>query len=1253
MKIRVSLLPMLAIALFAVMSCAHAANITDTGPGSFSDINNAGTLDYVLVDGGASIGNVTNAASGTLNANTLPMAISTACCGSYTFNVGVDNSTVTGGVTNNGAISQTSANNNVTGILISNASSVGGSVTNNNTVTVSAPSNLGIGILIDGPASVAGNVVNTGTITATAAEAIGIENLGTITGGITNSGTITATGVVVFAILNAGNALTVNQNAGAINGDVGLSGSDTFNINAGTVTGSIIGNQGGVANADVVNLTGGTLTLRGGQTVNNIGTYAEAGGDLVFQVSTAGTGSLGANTINLGGTLVIAPQGGGFLTPHTYTNVIAANTTLTGMFTSATSASAGFITSLVADGSNAYDLVVTWSGGAAAHIADIGGGNFADINNTGTLGYIAVTGGGIIGNITNASGGGVNGTETPYVATTCCGIFASSLSVDGSTVAGNITNNGSITQTSDANNVGGIVIANASAVGGNVANNGSITVTTTDNLSIAAGILVDTPASVAGNVVNGVNGTITATANGVNGLAEGIENFASITGGITDSGTISATANGVQGEAFGIGNFAPITGGITNSGTITATANGDLGVDDGIENFDPVTGSLTNSGTITVSANGIQGTAIGIGNSGTITGSLTNSGTITVSADGFAEAIGTFGNITGSLTNSGTITAAANGFAEAIGIENFSTISGGITNSGTITALAPGGIAWAILNHATGLTINQNAGFINGNVGLSGADTFNINGGTVTGSVIGNQASVGVGDAVNLNGGTIAVPTGGSVSGIDSYTQGSGGTLSLAVTPSSSATVSANTITAGGTLKVAPSGGGWALNTPISYIDAIAASSSLSGSFVNVSAPALFTASVTPDGSKAFDLSVTEVSAGSTPAINNFIAGLLGNSNNSPAAQNLANALEGMTGPQLQSAITQLKGPAVAQSIQAVRGVSSDFAGMVQQRILTGGAYDASDLLSLKMVGQHVQMASLAETPLFALAPDPKGGAWMRGFGSFASGAAQGGVAGFNQDRGGVIFGFDQKLNDHWTLGLAAQYAHSSLSFADGSASSDADSYNGIVYGGWHQDRLYVNGTAGFGWNAYNSSRSLDVGGFTANPSGSFSGQNYTASTETGYAFHAGDDQIGDWTLTPYAGLDYTFTHTDAFTESGDGVSNLAVQAGHSNSLITSLGIRTATKIETQDNGTFTPEVHLAWEHENLDENQNINAAFVSSPGNVFSVTSAQYGRDSAIVGAAVTQELSRHSRVFLTYDARLNGGYTEQAISGGVSFEF
>ena len=898
----------------------------------------------------------------------------------------------------------------------------------------------------------------------------------------------------------------------------------------------------------------------------------------------------------------------------------------------------------------------------ADNITDTGPGHFSNIDNSGTVDYITVTNSATIGNITNAHSGTLNGDNPPSVTTNCCGAWLPSLDVDNSTVTGSIINDGTIRQTTASDDIGGILVGGTSTIGGSIINNGQITLNASTSAGIW-GILIDSTATVSGSVTNAGTLTLTNTnGNNVGGFYIG----GAISGDVTNSGTMTVNAGNV-GSAYGmdIVTGAVVSGNMTNNGIITAIA-GNGGNAFGIHSDGTISGSTINNGTITATATGENGYAYGISSENTIAGQLTNNGKILVNggagANSSAVGIGNYGTLTGNMTNNGTIITWAGHTANTSSgaLVNYGTLNGEIINTGTITATlgvdTPG---WGIFSYGNNaVTINQNGGTITGDIGLSGlGDVFNINAGTVAGSIFGNvndgnSATV---DTVNLNGGTFALPATGYVVAIGNYTQGSKGTLSLGVTPTSSGWIQATNVTLGGTLQIAPSGRGWALNTPQTYIDFITANNPVSGAFATTtSLSPLFRVNVTSDGSDARSLSVTEVSAGYSPAINNVIAGLLSNVGIAPAEESLASGIEGLTAPQLRGAISQLTGTAIAQSIQAVRDVSSEFSGMVQQRLLSGSGDDTSGLSSLHVSGQYVQLASLdTDVPLFAQPTSPDGGAWVRGFGSFGSGNAQDNIAGFNQTRGGVIFGVDKKFSHDWTLGTAVQYAHTNLDVTDGSASSNADSYNGLIYGGWHQDRLYVNGTAGFGWNEYSSNRNLVLGSFASNPSGSFSGQAYTASAETGYAFEASNAWAGKWTLTPYAGLDYTHIHTGAFTESGDGVSNLSVESSNNDSLITTLGIRTGTKIETANYGTFRPEVHAAWQQQNLDEIASIHSAFVSSPGDVFSVSGATYGRDSAIVGGALTQDLSQRSHIFLSYDARLNGGYTEQVVSGGIRFEF
>ena len=1146
---------------------AYAGNITDTGPGGFTDLNNSTMLDYILLNSSASIGNISNAGSGLLDGSNA-LELNTYQSGSIGFDIGIEASTVTGNITNNGNISQIGGPDGAAGILIVGGSSIGGNITNNSQINISeSNNNSAIGIFVDHSDGVSGNVVNTGTIATTSNggsdafsilivsggtvtgslinsgtimasstnQGFGIYNNGTIMGGITNTGTIAAT----YAIYNSSNALTINQNAGSISGLIELSGhGDSLNINGGTVTGGISGGS-----ADQVNLTGGTLIVPTTGNVSNIGTYTEgASGNLVLQSAGTATGRVAAFTDNLDGSLTISPQEGGFLTPHTYTNVISAYTTLSGSFTSVTTDSAQFTASLVANGSKAYNLVLTWLGGIGAHVADVGPGSFADINNAVTLNYIAIDNG-TIGNITNTSAGVINGNTTPVIT----GNVAASLSADSSTVTGDITNNGRISQTNDFGSSAGIGVANSS-VGGDINNNNQITISTSGNGQNAIGISVSQSSTITGDVKNtgtitvggalayGIYNTATISGSMANSgtittsgslLGKGIYNNQTIAGGITNNGTITATA-GSGGNAYGLDNADTVSGDVTNSGTITVMAGGgdyglvssttqsnlinsgtitvtsSAGYAYGLDNADTTNSGLFNSGTITATANssnaygiyngnyvygaltnntgatvaattgnseeaygiysesvyggfnnngmvtatagnngeayglypdteidngltnsgtigattGSNGTAYGIYNNSETYGGLTNIGMVTATTGSGGTAYGIYNNeeMYGGLTNSGTITATASNGGTAYGIYNSYNLFGILTNTGTITATAPGGTAWAIYSGYNAITIDQNSGAINGDIGLSGADIFNITGGTVTGSVVGNQSSFGVNDVVKLTGGTLMLPSTASVNTIAAYTQGAGGTLALGVTPTTAPTVSAANITLNGTLRIVPSGT-FTLGTPYIYADFIAAGTSLSGSFSNISTSPLFTASVTPDGSKDLSLSVTEVSDVTTSsAVNSLISRLLASNSNSTTGQNLENAFLGLTAPQLQSVTIQLTSTPVVQSVEAMRSISSSLSSAVEQRLLSGGNYGTPDLTSFSVTKNHMEVAALNSDTLGTMSAVGNGDPWIKGFGSYANGAAQNGVSGFHQNRGGVAVGDDRYINADWTL---------------------------------------------------------------------------------------------------------------------------------------------------------------------------------------------------------------------------------------------
>lgn len=173
------------------------------------------------------------------------------------------------------------------------------------------------------------NLNNTGTIKASNLSVVGdaviLLKSGTLSGGITNSGFITRMNGIAGtnAIdLKAGNT-TFNQNGGIVTGNVflaqhdstGLTGNvfnmnggsilgdvtaanfaglmQTFNVNDGTITGTL--SAAGGATSNTFNLNGGTI---GAVTLGNAGDLVQLAGTNILAALTGGTG---ADTINVSG----------------------------------------------------------------------------------------------------------------------------------------------------------------------------------------------------------------------------------------------------------------------------------------------------------------------------------------------------------------------------------------------------------------------------------------------------------------------------------------------------------------------------------------------------------------------------------------------------------------------------------------------------------------------------------------------------------------------------------------------------------------------------------------------------------------------------------------------------------------------------------------------------------------------------------------------------------------------------------------
>ncbi|HEX3972958.1 MAG TPA: autotransporter domain-containing protein [Stellaceae bacterium] len=1086
-----------------------------------------------------------------------------------------------------------------------------------------------------------------------------------ITGNISNSasGTIGPSPLASGAIVLTGNATLSGAivNAGTIIG--ADSGSRSFGIGVSGLVESGITNSGAIrtiiSNNTATNLTatgiavfassfGGGITNSGTITADASGaSESRAGPAGIFVAVTTFTGNV-AN----GGTIAAAALATGASAVALATGIFVGASVFSGAIVNSGSITAG-ATATGSDG-------LAWGAGIALDASSFSGG----ISNSGTIAAAAAAGNGSafafgLSVATSSFGGAIvnTGTISGVAQSVASAAHAYGITLTGATLAGGLSN-------------GGTISANALVSHGTAG-------------AQASALALALNASVMGTIVNSgsitAQAAVTAAAGGSRYTASAIGMLAFpnlISGAIVNSGTLSATASATAGcaeaQVYGVRIFVgTFSNFFTNSGTISAkaVANGDvLAVADATAVFLSAGGS-------------------------TSAGGLVNSGTIiaqaTASHGGTARAVGV-ASVGGTIVNSGTISGTATapgGSAHGVGIEG--AYPGGLTiaNSGTITG-STWGIDLSFAGNAKN-TINLTGGLVSGGNATGGgaillssaADTVNISGGTIVGNIQGGNSSATTGNVVNVSMGSGTLSYAGEILNIGvlnlksgtlllqnmstpgvstvAYNQSAASTLALEVSPA--ATLNHASVTASGAISLASGSvlqayeGAFAW-TPGTYSYAgVVTAGATTGSFTATSNSPFFAASLS-QSSTVDNLTLTMLSPSQVPGLN-------------ADQQSVASAIIGIPGG--NGTLDQLfllpnPGPALAQ-LSGAQFTTTNYQPLIQawnmftdslsDRLSQGAGYGGT--VSASLDPSHGIQFAQADIPQVAQISDAgHGGApasmphqwglWARGYGLSSDASSTATSAPYSESGAGLIIGADNQITDRIVAGVALNVA-SDKANVSGGGFTQTDAYQGSVYGQYVVDpNWYVNGIAGFGWQTYKSARVVTLL-TTSVDNGSFDGQSYRLYGESGYTLHPAVMPLTR--ITPYLGLGYLHTRTAGFTESG--TTALTVQAMDANSFTTTLGARAATSLQI---GTtvFRPEIRVAWQHEFLDQAGTIRAAFAAAPGSpVFTATGTGFGRESFLGGAGITTIITASTQLFVDYDAKVNGGYTAQAISGGLRVAF
>ena len=270
---------------------------------------------------------------------------------------------------------------------------------------------------------------------------------------------------------------------------------------------------------------------------------------------------------------------------------------------------------------------------------------------------------------------------------------------------------------------------------------------------------------------------------------------------------------------------------------------------------------------------------------------------------------------------------------------------------------------------------------------------------------------------------------------------------------------------------------------------------------------------------------------------------------------------------------------------------------------------------------------------------------WAEGFGVGAKLASNGNASGLGYSTGGLSLGMEKWLEEDLLVGVAGGYSNTYTLLDERSDHGTIDAGHFAVYFQREFETRYLNGVAGYGYNAYDSLRHVTIGSLERTAEASYAGNSFSFYTEVG------QNVRGRYVhLQPYAALEYIQLHQNGFTETGADSVNLSVGGVGADAFRGLLGTRVLSYLRTDAGQLITLEGRAAWRHEFLDDNRILDATFAGQTGTAYAIQGINVDRDAAILGTGLTYDMTKSLKFGLNYDLLFSSNYTAHAGSGNFT---
>ncbi|WP_320199630.1 autotransporter outer membrane beta-barrel domain-containing protein [Agrobacterium sp. rho-13.3] len=843
-------------------------------------------------------------------------------------------------------------------------------------------------------------------------------------------------------------------------------------------------------------------------------------------------------------------------------------------------------------------------------------GNTTSLSNNGTVGDVSVSSGGTFTNNSTATANALTNAGTASNAGTLGSL---------TNTAGNFTNNAGGTITGKTTVSGGTVtnnfvvtdadvaaaaafVNNIGATAGKVRNSGTLT-----NAGTIASVQND-----AGTFTNNLGGSVTGTTTVSGGSVTNNANFGDVdvgAGGIFTNAT-GATAGAVA-NAGNASNAGSITSLTNTAGNFTNNAGG------------TITGKTTISGgTVTnnfvVTDADVAAAAAFVNNSGATAGDVRNAGTTTN-----AGTIASLQNDGGLFTNNngGTVTGTTKVSGGAV-VNNATLADVDIDTQGTFTNNS-GATAGAVTNAGEAANDGTIASLVNNDGSFSNTGTISgtaavtggefINQGTVTGTIDifdgGLLSGSGISGGLIVNaGGTLAPGPGMQTLAVNGDLTFRSGSIYQVDIDANGLSDRANTSGAltieGGTLTLRAASTSYGLTTQYTILTA----GSITGTFDNIASDFAFLSPTLTYGTTTIDLSLDR---------NNVRFADVAITANDRATAAAVEDL-GATNP-LFSAVLPLDVETAANAFSQLNG---EIHASLESTFLWDSQFVREAIVD-QMSAFYQRQPAYADNVAF----------WTSGILAENRFSSNGRARNIDNTIAGALFGADVAVSDQWRLGGLVGYSQLSTH-----PQASADSYHVGLYAAADIGPLNIVGGTIYTRNEVSTQRDIAFGTFADKLSA-----NYASTTTQVFGDIAWMLEAGNFSLQPFANFAYINLDTDDFRESG-GAAALSVTGGSDAMTVSTFGMRWSTDVQAGDFPIVASGM-VGWRHAAGDLTPGIISAFEG--GSPFVLEGVTVPHDAVVLKAGITAQLSKSTRLKLSYSGEFANGLQSNAAHANLSVNF